>query len=86
MEFCPVCMLRRGLAGEIESGESSASEDIGKPTQGVEIIVRVKASAARASAARASAARASAARASAARASAARASAARASVPLIKAT
>jgi hypothetical protein len=33
MEFCPVCMLRRGLAGEIESGESSASEDIGKPTQ-----------------------------------------------------
>jgi hypothetical protein len=53
MEFCPVCMLRRGLAGEIESGESSASEDIGKPTQGVEIIVRVKASAARASAARA---------------------------------
>jgi hypothetical protein len=27
MEFCPVCMLRKGLAGGIESGESSASED-----------------------------------------------------------
>src|SRR6201998_2718388 len=26
MEFCPVCMLRKGLAGGIESGESSASE------------------------------------------------------------
>ena len=28
MEFCPVCMLRVGLAGEVESGGSSASEDI----------------------------------------------------------
>ena len=27
MEFCPVCMLRKGLAGGVESGESSASED-----------------------------------------------------------
>jgi tetratricopeptide (TPR) repeat protein len=27
MKFCPVCMLRKGLAGGIESGESSASED-----------------------------------------------------------
>jgi len=27
MELCPVCMLRKGLAGEAESGESSASED-----------------------------------------------------------
>ena len=27
MEFCPVCMLREGLAGGIESGESSASDD-----------------------------------------------------------
>jgi hypothetical protein len=27
MEFCPVCMLRKGLAGGLESGESSASED-----------------------------------------------------------
>ena len=32
MEFCPVCMLRKGLAGGIESGESSASEDMVKPT------------------------------------------------------
>jgi serine/threonine protein kinase/predicted ATPase len=27
MEFCPVCLLRKGLAGGVESGESSASED-----------------------------------------------------------
>src|SRR6516165_4077837 len=27
MEFCPVCMLRKGLAGGVESGEASASED-----------------------------------------------------------
>jgi predicted ATPase len=27
MELCPVCMLRQGLAGGVESGESSASED-----------------------------------------------------------
>jgi hypothetical protein len=26
-EFCPICMLRKGLAGGVESGESSASED-----------------------------------------------------------
>jgi serine/threonine protein kinase len=32
MEFCPVCMLRLGLAGGVESGESSASEDIVRPT------------------------------------------------------
>jgi serine/threonine protein kinase len=31
MEFCPVCILRRGLAGGVESGESS-TEDILKPT------------------------------------------------------
>ena len=31
MEFCPVCMLRKGLAGGIESGESSFREAI-KPT------------------------------------------------------
>src|SRR5271157_1924521 len=31
MEFCPVCMLRKGLAGGVESGESS-SEDTLKPT------------------------------------------------------
>src|ERR1700741_220415 len=28
MEFCPVCMLRKGLAGGIESGESSFREAI----------------------------------------------------------
>jgi serine/threonine protein kinase len=32
MEFCPVCMLRQGLAGSVESGESSAFEDMVKPT------------------------------------------------------
>src|SRR5215475_8777630 len=26
MEFCPVCMLRRGLAGRVESGESTFEE------------------------------------------------------------
>src|SRR6516164_9328006 len=33
MEFCPVCMLRKGLAGGIESGESSFQEAI-QPTSG----------------------------------------------------
>jgi hypothetical protein len=32
MEFCPVCMLRQALAGGVESGESSASTDMVKPT------------------------------------------------------
>ena len=32
MEFCPVCMLRQALAGGVESGESSASADMVKPT------------------------------------------------------
>ena len=32
MEFCPVCMLRKGLADGVESRESSASEDTVKPT------------------------------------------------------
>src|ERR1700755_242934 len=32
MEFCPVCMLREGLAGGVESAGSSASEDATKPT------------------------------------------------------
>src|SRR6516225_4583357 len=27
MEFCPVCLLRKGLAGGTESGESSVSEE-----------------------------------------------------------
>src|SRR5271165_3550801 len=31
MEFCPVCMLRKGLADGVESGESSASDDMVKP-------------------------------------------------------
>ena len=31
MEFCPVCMLRKGLAGSVESGESSFEEAV-KPT------------------------------------------------------
>jgi len=31
MEFCPVCMLRKALAGAVESRESS-SEDKLKPT------------------------------------------------------
>ena len=32
VEFCPVCMLRKGLAGGLESGESSASQDTVKST------------------------------------------------------
>jgi hypothetical protein len=32
MESCPVCMLRQALAGGVESGESSASDDTVKPT------------------------------------------------------
>src|ERR1700741_1750653 len=32
MEFCPVCMLRKGLAEGVASGESSASEEGVKPT------------------------------------------------------
>jgi len=31
IEFCPVCMLRKALAGGVESGESSASEDTVRP-------------------------------------------------------
>ena len=31
-ESCPVCMLRKGLAGGVESGESSASEVAVNPT------------------------------------------------------
>src|ERR1700737_2584513 len=38
VEFCPVCMLRRALAGGVESGESFTSGDMvgpksGQPTQ-----------------------------------------------------
>src|SRR6202048_4870839 len=32
MEFCPVCMLRGALPGDVESGESSATQDTVKPT------------------------------------------------------
>jgi len=32
MEFCPVCMLRKALAGGVESGESFASADTVKST------------------------------------------------------
>src|SRR6266436_5746812 len=32
MEFCPVCMLRKALAGRGERSESSAPEDAVKPT------------------------------------------------------
>jgi hypothetical protein len=31
MEFCPVCLLRKGLAGRTESGESSVSEETVQP-------------------------------------------------------
>ena len=34
MEFCPVCMLRKGLAGGVESGESSTSEEYGQADTG----------------------------------------------------
>src|SRR6266436_5340507 len=32
IEFCPVCLLRKGLAGGFESAESSACEEAVKPT------------------------------------------------------
>ena len=31
MEFCPVCLLRKGLAGGTESGKSSVSEETVEP-------------------------------------------------------
>jgi predicted ATPase len=40
MEFCPVCMLRKALAGAVESGESSASEDTIKPTTSEQAVQR----------------------------------------------
>ena len=33
MEFCPVCMLRKGLAAGVASGESSVSEDTVEPAR-----------------------------------------------------
>jgi predicted ATPase len=40
MEFCPVCMLRKALAGGVESGESSASEETVKPTASEQAVQR----------------------------------------------
>jgi hypothetical protein len=40
MEFCPVCMLRKGLAGGLESGESSASEETVNPTTPEQPVLR----------------------------------------------
>jgi hypothetical protein len=40
MEFCPACMLRKGLAGALGSGESSASEDTVKPTTAEQAVQR----------------------------------------------
>ncbi|MBV8228069.1 MAG: serine/threonine protein kinase, partial [Verrucomicrobia bacterium] len=40
MQFCPVCMLHQALAGGIESGESSASEDRVKPTTSEQAVLR----------------------------------------------
>jgi hypothetical protein len=40
MEFCPVCMLRKGLAGGVAFGESSASEDTVKPTTSEQVVQR----------------------------------------------
>jgi hypothetical protein len=31
MQFCPICLLRKGLAGGVESGESSSGDTL-KPT------------------------------------------------------
>ena len=40
MQFCPVCMLRKGLADAAESGESSVSEDTVEPTTAEQPIQR----------------------------------------------
>jgi serine/threonine protein kinase/Tfp pilus assembly protein PilF len=40
MEFCPVCILREGLADRVESAESSASEDTVKQTTPKEVVQR----------------------------------------------
>src|SRR5580704_12054809 len=32
MEFCPVCMLRMGLVGGVESGQSSVSDETAERT------------------------------------------------------
>src|SRR6516165_7594991 len=40
MEFCPVCMLRKVLAGGVASGEASPSEDTVKPTRSEQVLQR----------------------------------------------
>jgi Protein kinase domain/NACHT domain len=40
VEFCPVCMLRKALAVEVESGESSVAEDTVKPAISEQAIQR----------------------------------------------
>jgi hypothetical protein len=40
MEFCPVCLLRKGLAGGLGSGESSAFEGAIKPTTSEQAVQR----------------------------------------------
>jgi hypothetical protein len=40
MEFCPVCLLRKALAEAVESGESSAFEDVVKLTTSHRPLVR----------------------------------------------
>jgi hypothetical protein len=32
-EYCPVCSLRKGLAGGVESGKSSSEQTSGEPTR-----------------------------------------------------
>jgi hypothetical protein len=40
IEFCPVCMLRKGLASRVVSGESSVSEDTVTPTTSEQVLQR----------------------------------------------
>jgi serine/threonine protein kinase len=40
MEFCPVCMLRKGLTGGVESGQSSAFDDAVMPTTSEPVLQR----------------------------------------------
>jgi hypothetical protein len=40
MEFCPVCMLRKAVAGAVEPGESSASEETIKATTPEQVVQR----------------------------------------------
>ena len=40
MEFCPVCVLRKAVAGAVEPGESSASEETIKATTSEQVVQR----------------------------------------------